>query len=266
MAKPVIQIEDVAYGYPDGTIGIHDANLTVERGERVAIIGPNGAGKSTLLLLAGGLLSPTAGTVRFFGEFEDPEAVRSRIGVLMQDPDDFLFNPTVREDIKFGPTQLDTLQEDTEAIIANLAEALDLHGLLDKPPFRLSGGEKNRAALASVLSFKPEVLFLDEPVSNIDPTHTQAILDLLNTWNTEKNTTLITSTPDVELVPRIADRVCLIGTDKTPHRIGPVRDVLTDIECLEQNHLAAPSLVKLFSQADCDTIPIDLEEAIDILN
>ena len=260
----MIEATRIGYEYPDGTIGLEGIDLTIEHGERVAVIGPNGAGKSTLLLLAGGLLSPSEGAIRFFG-VKDPEEVRSRIGVLMQDPDDFLFNPTVREDIEFGPAQLDMPQERAAAIVARLADRLDLEDLLDKPPFRLSGGEKKRAALASVLSFEPEVLLLDEPTSNLDPQYERTVLGLLDELY-ESGTTIVTSTPDVDLVSRVGERVCLLGPDGRVRGDGSARDVLTDTDLLERNGVRPPAVVELFSQVDCEPVPIDRMEAVALLD
>jgi cobalt/nickel transport system ATP-binding protein len=261
---PVIRAEGVSYAYPDGTVGVREVDITVEQGERVAVIGSNGAGKSTLLLLLGGLHSPSTGTTRFFG-VEDPEEVRSRIGVLMQDPDDFLFNPTVREDIEFGPAQLDIPRERADEIVGRLADRLDLAHLLDKPPFRLSGGEKKRAALASVLSFEPDLLLLDEPTSNLDPHYEQVVLDLLDELNRD-GVTIVVSTPDVDLVPRVADRVCLLGKDGRVQRDDRAREVLTDRACLERSGIDVPAVVKLFSRVGYEPVPIDLREAAAILD
>jgi cobalt/nickel transport system ATP-binding protein len=260
----VIHTDGISYAYPDGTVGVQAADIVVERGERIAVIGSNGAGKSTLLLLLGGLLSPSTGTVRWFG-VENPEEVRHRIGVLMQDPDDFLFNPTVREDIEFGPAQLDVPQEHADETVGRLADRLDLNHLLNKPPFRLSGGEKKRAALASVLSFEPELLLLDEPTSTLDPHYEQVVLNLLDELN-QKGVTIVVSTPDVDLVPRVADRVCLLGKDGRLQRDDRTREVLTDYECLEQNGIDAPAVVKLFSRVGYEPVPVDLGEAAAILD
>lgn len=261
---PVIDADGISYEYPDGTVGVREVDVTVEQGERVAVIGSNGAGKSTLLLLLGGLHSPSKGTTRFFG-VEDPEEVRSRIGVLMQDPDDFLFNSTVREDIEFGPAQLDVPRERADEIVTRLADRLDLDHLLDKPPFRLSGGEKKRAALASVLSFEPEVLLLDEPTSTLDPQYEQVVLDLLDELN-RQGVTIVVSTPDVDLVPRVADRVCLLGKDGRLQRDDHTREILTDRACLDRNGIDVPAVVKLFSRIGYEPLPVDFGEAAAILD
>jgi len=108
---PVIDARGLTHEYPDGTIAIRDVTLSIEQGERVAVVGANGSGKSTLQLALGGLVDPSAGTVEYFGETTDAEAVRDRLGVLLQDPNDYLFNTTVREDLEYGPAQLGLSRE-----------------------------------------------------------------------------------------------------------------------------------------------------------
>ncbi len=176
---PVIKAEGLTHAYPDGTTAIDGVDLTVRAGERIAVIGANGSGKSTLQLLLGGLIDPTAGSVEYFGKTTDAEAVRERLGVLLQNPEDYLFNTTVREDIEYGPAQLGQSRETAARRVATLADRLGLDGLLDRPPFRLSGGEKQRAAVASVLAFEPEVLLLDEPFGAVDATYRRRIRDLI---------------------------------------------------------------------------------------
>lgn len=152
--------------------------------------------------------------MRYFGEETDPTAVRERLGVLLQDPDDYLFNTTVREDIEYGPAQLSVPRDEATERIEHLTEALGLDGLLDRPPFRLSGGEKQRAALASVLFFDPDVLLLDEPTSAVDGAGRKRVLELLDDQS-ERGKTVVTFTPKLELVPRIADRVIVVSPDGT---------------------------------------------------
>ena len=262
--QPVIEAEGLHYEYPDGTVGLDTVELTLRAGERVAVIGPNGSGKSTLQQLLGGLVEPTRGSVTYFGETADAEAVRGRLGVLLQDPDDYLFNTTVREDVEYGPAQLGVPQAEAEARTERLAETLGLTDLLDQPPFRLSGGEKQRAALASVLAFDPEILLLDEPTSAVDGDGRERIFDLLDDLH-GSGKTVVTFTPDLELVPRIADRVILVGPAGTVAAAGSVREVLTDAALLRENDLQPPAVTRLFAGLDVDEVPLTVEEARDVL-
>jgi cobalt/nickel transport system ATP-binding protein len=255
---PVIDARGLTHEYPDGTRAIEDVRLTVDPGERVAVVGANGSGKSTLQLVLGGLLDPTAGTVEYFGDTTDAEAVRDRLGVLLQDPEDYLFNTTVREDIEYGPAQFGQSRADAERRIKRLVTDLGLEKLLDRPPFRLSGGEKQRVAIASVLAFDPDVLLLDEPFGAVDSTYRERILDLLRAHNG----TLVVFTPSVDLAPVVADRVVLVGTDGTIAADGTVRDVLTDVSLLDAYGLLPPVTVRLFEGLlDRDEIPLTVSEA-----
>ncbi|PSP95123.1 cobalt ABC transporter [Halobacteriales archaeon QS_4_62_28] len=258
----VIDADGLAYRYRDGGVVIDGIDVTVEAGERVAVLGPNGAGKSTLLLLLGGLLEPDAGTVRYFERDQPADAVRDRLGVLTQDPGEYLFNPTVREDIEYGPSQLGVPQSVADERVAALADRFDLSHLLDRPPFRLSGGEQRRAAIASVLSVDPDVLLLDEPLSNVDGDNEAELLGLLDDLSAD-GVTVVTSTPDTDLVPRVADRVLLLGRDGTVVATGSTRAVLTDTEGLRDAGLAPPTVVDLFDRAGFDDLPLTVPEGVD---
>jgi cobalt/nickel transport system ATP-binding protein len=260
----VIEARDLQYAYPDGTTAVEGIDLTIEAGERLALLGPNGAGKSTLLLLLGGLLDPDGGRVRYFDADEDADAVRDRLGVLTQNPDDYLFNPTVREDLEYGPAQLDVPHSVAAERVDHLAERLALTPLLEKPPFRLSGGEKQRAALASALAVDPDVLLLDEPVSEVDATNRDRLFAFLDHLHAD-GTTLVVSTPNPDVVARVADRVVLLDENGVIVRDGPVDEVLTDVETLRECHLAPPTVVDLFDRAGWETPPVTTEDALAVL-
>jgi len=255
-----VEATGLEYAYPDGTLAVDGVDVTIERGERVALLGPNGAGKSTLLQLLGGLIEPDAGTVRYFGETTDADTVRDRLSVLTQNPADYLFNPTVREDLAYGPAQQDCSREEVDRRIDRIADLLDLDGLLSKPPFRLSGGQQRRAALASALTVEPELLFLDEPVSNVDAANRADILELLDDLAAD-GVTLVTSTPDTELVPHVADRVVLLDAAGEVAASGPTREILTNVELLTDCDLRPPQVVRLFDGED--EIPLTVSEARD---
>jgi cobalt/nickel transport system ATP-binding protein len=258
-----IEASDLRYAYPDGTLAVDGVDVTVERGERVALLGPNGAGKSTLLQLLGGLIDPDGGTVRYFGETTDADAVRDRLSVLTQNPADYLFTPTVREDLAYGPAQQDVAPAERDRRVERLADRLDLRGLLEKPPFRLSGGEQRRAALASALAVEPDVLLLDEPVSDVDAANRRAVLDLLDGL-ADEGVTLVTATPDTELVARVADRVILLDGAGEVVADGTTRAVLTDVDLLAGCDLRPPQVVRLFG--DRETIPLTVAEARDLVD
>ncbi|QGN07456.1 ABC transporter ATP-binding protein [Halorhabdus sp. CBA1104] len=254
----------LAFAYPDGTAALDGIDLTIEAGQRVAILGPNGAGKSTLLSLLAGLREPAGGEVSYFETDKAADELRDRIAHCPQAPADYLFNATVREDLEYGPAQLGIDRSEAEGRVDDLAAAFALDGLLDKPPFRLSGGEQRRAALAAALAVDPDLLLLDEPVADVDAGHRETILDALDARN-EAGTTIVVSTPDADLVPRIADRVVLLDRAGTIVRDGPVRDVLTDGDLLREVGVSPPQLVEAFQRAGLDDPPLTVADAADRL-
>jgi cobalt/nickel transport system ATP-binding protein len=263
----VIEARDVAYRYPDGTVGLDGVDFELAAGERVGVTGPNGSGKSTLMLVLGGLLSPSRGTVEFYGS-PDVGPVRDRIGVLLQDPDDYLFNTTVREDIEYGPAQIGHSRERADATVERLADRLELHGLLEKPPFRLSGGEKKRAALAAVLALEPDVLLVDEPLGTVDARHGRTMLDLLDELHREDGLTVVTFTPDVELLADVADRTCVVGPEGRLRADAPTREVVTDADLLAGAGLEPPAVVRLFDGLGLprEDLPVTVAEARELLD
>jgi cobalt/nickel transport system ATP-binding protein len=261
---PVIDATGLRYAYPDGTPAVDGVDVTVGRGERVALLGPNGAGKSTLLQLLGGLIDPDEGRVRYFGETGDADAVRDRLSVLTQNPADYLFNPTVREDLAYGPAQQDLPDGEAEARVERVADRLDLDELLSKPPFRLSGGQQRRAALASALTVDPDALLLDEPVSDVDAANRETVLALLDELVAD-GTTVVVSTPDTELVPQVADRVVLLDGSGRVAATGSTRAVLTDTALLTDCDLRPPQVVRLFDGL-ADDPPLTVDAARDRLD
>jgi cobalt/nickel transport system ATP-binding protein len=255
---PVIEAKGLTHEYPDGTTSIQDVTVSINEGEMVAIIGANGSGKSTLQLILGGLINTKAGTIRYFNKTTDSEVVRDRLGVLLQDPDDYLFNPTVREDLEYGPAQLGMSRQAATKRVNQLAAELGLVTMLDSPPFRLSGGEKQRAAVASVLAFEPDVLLLDEPFSSVDAHYRERIVELV----TDHEGTVLLFTPSLEIVPEVVDRVIVIGPDGSIAADQSVRGVLTDGTLLRENGLRPPAIVRLFEgKLDVDNIPLTVSDA-----
>ncbi|WEL21532.1 ABC transporter ATP-binding protein [Halorhabdus sp. BNX81] len=256
-----LDARDLAFAYPDATTALEGIDLTIEAGERVAILGPNGAGKSTLLSLLAGLRDPASGEVRYFGTDEPADELRDRIAHCPQTPADYLFNATVREDLEYGPAQLEIDRREADERVDALAAEFDLDGLLEKPPFRLSGGEQRRAAVAAALAVEPDLLLLDEPVADVDADHRATILDALDRRH-EAGTTIVVSTPDADLVPQVADRVVLLDREGSVVRDGPVRAVLTDGDLLRDVGVSPPQLVEIFRQAGFDELPLSVAEAV----
>ncbi len=208
----VIEAENISYTYPDGTLGFDELSVKIREGERIAIIGANGSGKSTLLLVLSGLLKPTTGKVRILGvnPEENIEEVRKNVGFLFQDPDIFLFNSTVFDELRYVPSQLGWSEEKIREEVSKIAEEFKISGILKKPPFRLSGGEKKRVALASILIYSPKILFLDEPFANVDAKTKRKIFEILETYDG----TVVFTSHELELVESLADRIIVMSLEK----------------------------------------------------
>lgn len=179
----LLQAQDLTFGYPDRPQTLCGASFTLHSGERLAITGHNGAGKSTLLKLLVGLLPRTGGTVASFGTpcvtEADFHALRLRVGLVFQDPDDQLFCPTVAEDIAFGPLNLGKSRAEALDIVDHILDQLHLTHLRDRITHKLSGGEKRLVTLATVLAMEPDVLLLDEPTNALDEANETRLRDIL---------------------------------------------------------------------------------------
>ncbi len=258
----VIEARNLKYRYPDGTVGVENVDFDLWKGDRVAIIGPNGSGKSTLLELLGGLIKPTEGSISFFGRQSiDPFELRRRIGILLQNPDDVLFNPTVREDLEFGPAQLQMSREEFEKILEDVSRLLDLESCLDKPPFRLSEGQKQKSAFGCILTMKAEIFLLDEPFSAVDIETKRSMIRHLN-WLNERGATIVVTAHDISVVPLIADRVYLLNRNVIAE--GSTRDILTDADLLRSNGLDVPPFVELGIKLGVNPLPLTVEEAVEV--
>jgi cobalt/nickel transport system ATP-binding protein len=205
-------MENAGYRY-ERVVALDAVSLAVTAGQRVALLGANGSGKSTLLRLLDALCFAAPGTVRFCGEplteerFQDETFsfdFRRRVGLVFQNPDVQLFNPTVFDELAFGPLQLRWPRDLILSRVARTLEDLDIAHLKDRPPHRLSGGEKKRVAIASVLILDPQVLLLDEPTAGLDPRSQSQTIDLLAGWK-ETGRTVVTATHDLDSVEEIAD-------------------------------------------------------------
>lgn len=242
---PIFDVKDLCFAYNDQISALDHINLTINSGEKLAILGSNGSGKSTLLKILDGLYFPTSGTVSAFGQILSEQALRddrfnfefrSRVGFVFQDSDAQLFMPSVWDEIAFGPLQLGVEQADVAARVESALVALHIEKLRDRPPHQLSGGEKKRVALASVLSLSPEVWMLDEPSAGLDPRSVYWLKDFILAQG-KAGKTVVLSTHDLAIVEATADRVYVL--DET-HRIiaeGAPAMILSDQFLLEKANL-----------------------------
>lgn len=216
-ATPAFEVNGITFDY-DEIPAIRGLSLQIERGERLALLGPNGSGKSTLLRILDGLCFPTTGTVSFAGSPLTPERLqrngygltfRREVALVFQNPDVQLFNPTVFDEIAYGPLQLRWSKEEILRRVDETLRLMGIYHLKERPPYRLSGGEKKRVALASVLVLDPEVLLLDEPTATLDPRSQSQLVDLIQQWKGTTKT-VITATHQLDIVEDIADRVLVL--------------------------------------------------------
>jgi cobalt/nickel transport system ATP-binding protein len=243
--EALLELDSAWYDYAPDIPALAGLSLAVAPGERVVILGANGCGKTTLLKLLAGLLFPQRGRYRAFGRAitehllsRDPFGLffRKEVGVLFQNVDAQLFNPTVEDEIAFGPLQLN---EPPDVLRRTVQESLDrfgLRGLAGRPPFALSGGEKKKVALAAVLAVDPQVLLLDEPTAGLDPRSSRILVDLILDAQSQGKT-VVTSTNDLHIVPEIAGRVVVFGEDRRIIASGTPEAILQDRAILRAANL-----------------------------
>ncbi|GAI95831.1 unnamed protein product, partial [marine sediment metagenome] len=175
-----VEIKNLSFAYGKDT-ALKNVSLKIHSGERFGIIGPSGAGKSTLLLHLNGILSGD-GEVKIDGlpvTKESLPEIRRKVGLVFQNPDDQLFNPTVEEDVAFGPLNLGLSREEVEARVRETLKHMNLEGFEAKTSHHLSYGEQKRVALATVLAMQPEVVAFDEPFSNLDPAMVKHLIEII---------------------------------------------------------------------------------------
>jgi energy-coupling factor transporter ATP-binding protein EcfA2 len=260
----ILKVERLSYRYPTGQVALCDVSFSVGLHEVVGLIGPNGAGKTTLLMHMNGLL---AGTPSLAGRGETASAgdgrpadgapaaavevlgmpvipanfceVRQNVGLLFQDPDDQLFCATVRDDVAFGPLNLEFPREEVLRRVDEALAAVGLSDVKDRPPQQLSFGEKRRVCLAGVLACEPSLLALDEPSSNLDPRARRGLIDILRNCPAAQ----IIASHDLELVAELCSRVIVLDQGRI-HADGPTRDILADERLMTRHGLEVPLSIR----------------------
>lgn len=210
MSHHIVEVKQLRHVYGDGTVALNGVSFRITHGESVGIIGANGAGKSTLLQHMNGYLAPTEGEVRI-GEIPVTKGtlheIRHAVGMVFQDPEDQLFMPTVFDDVAFGPLNLGLPADDVRMRVDSALQQVDALHLRDKPPYHLSGGEKKRVAIATVLSMLPSILVLDEPTNGLDPYARRQLIMLLKDFQHSK----IIATHDLDMVLDVCGRVIVLN-------------------------------------------------------
>jgi cobalt/nickel transport system ATP-binding protein len=233
-----IEVRDLCYAYPGHGEALRGVSFGVAPGEAVGIIGCNGAGKSTLLLHLNGCLAPARGEVRIGGVLLTRQTLgqaRRAVGLVFQDPDDQLFMPTVFEDVAFGPLNQGLADGEAEARSLAALQRVGMAHLRDRPPHRLSAGEKRAVAIATVLAMEPDILVMDEPTAHLDPRGRRRLIDLLRTFAHTK----IIATHDLELVVDLCSRVFVMDAGRIV-AAGSTAELLGDEALMLAHGLECP--------------------------
>jgi cobalt/nickel transport system ATP-binding protein len=238
MSHHIIELQNVHYSYPDGTRALNGISFRIVHGESVGIVGANGAGKSTLLLQINGTLLPTQGSVSI-GETilskKTVKEIRKKIGFVFQDPDDQIFMPTVFEDVAFGPLHLGWTLENVEQSAIKALEQVNCLHLKDRPPHRLSMGQRRSISIASVISMDPDILIMDEPSSNLDPRSRRQLIQLLKKFDHSK----MLASHDLDMVMQLCDRTIILN-EGTVVADGKTLELFSNETLLEENGLEKP--------------------------
>jgi cobalt/nickel transport system ATP-binding protein len=239
----IFDLRNISYSYVGKINALKDISLQVKHGEQVSIIGTNGSGKSTLLAILNGLIYPTSGefyafdnqvTDEVFDAIKDNEFrsyFRTKVGFVFQNSDVQLFSPTVYEEIAFGPLQLDVAPEEVNTRVEDVLEIMEITKLRDRSPHTLSGGEKKKVCIATVLVNNPDVLLLDEPSAGLDPRTQLWLVELLQELG-RAGKTVITATHDLEIIEQISKRAIVMGEDHSVKVDGDTVKVLDDMALL----------------------------------
>ena len=213
MNMPSLEIKELAFAYPDGNQALYGVNLSIQKGERVALLGPNGAGKTTLVMHMNGIHPTSHGSIHVAGQLVDSKnkesikQIRSKVGIVFQDPDDQLFMPTVGEDVAFGPYNMGLREAELNKVVDEALELVGMSEFKDRPPHHLSFGQRRRVAVATVLAMKPEILILDEPSSNLDPASRRELADILRSLDI----TIVMVTHDLPYAFELCERSVILS-------------------------------------------------------
>lgn len=251
-----IETKNLTFTYDGKNIILKDINLSVSKGEFLAILGANGAGKSTLLRLLNGLLKDYSGEIEIFEKKIKSirkEELFNQICTVFQDPNDQLFALTVYDDISFGPRNMSLSEKEVAERVATALKDVGLSGFEKRAIKTLSYGQKKRLCIAGVLAMAPKIILMDEPLSGLDPMGVREIAELLKNLNKEKGLTVIMATHEVDLVPLFVDKVAILSKGELV-RYGCPEDVFDDKEEIGRAKLRLPYIAKLMTQLKEDGV------------
>ncbi|MEJ2543096.1 MAG: ABC transporter ATP-binding protein [Calditrichaceae bacterium] len=242
---PAILFKNVGFNYPGNIVALKNIDLKIDKGEKVGIIGPNGSGKSTLLNLLNGSYHGS-GEIFINGigiSKKTDKQIKSMVGLVFQNPDDQLFCPTIFEDVAFGPVNFGLREEDLAERVTESLKEVGLEGHEDRSSDYLSFGEKKLASIASIISMRPDIVAMDEPVSNLDHAHRRKIIN----WIKKSERTIVVTSHDLEMLLDVCNRVILLN-EGIKVADGNIIEILRNQELLHENNLEMP--ISLYNKSE----------------
>lgn len=246
----ILKAEDLYFSYDDEqSHSLNGLSLEIKKGQKIAFMGANGSGKSTFFLCCTGILKPQKGKLFFHNKevtYKKKELLdlRSKIGIVFQDPDNQLFSASVYQEISFGPLNLGHSEEETKKEVEEVIDYLEITPFRHKPTHALSGGQKKQVSIADILVMKPEIIILDEPAAALDPKHTTMVNHIVDQM-TQNGITVLMATHDVNYAYEWADEILLFHEGKVL-MYGTPTQVFSNRGVLKQTNLEPPAVLELF--------------------
>lgn len=250
MKETIIEIKNLKYAYTSDKPALRGIDVTIGKGERIAVIGSNGAGKSTFFLNLNGVLTPDSGEIYFKGQKltrdkKDLNTLRKSIGIVFQDADNQIIASTVMGEVSFGPMNLKLPREEVVRRVDEALEYMNITDFKDRPPHYLSGGEKKRITIADIIAMHSEVIVFDEPTAALDPLNAEMLEEVLEKLAAQEKTMLI-STHDVDFAYRWAERA-LVFCDGQIIADAPPVEIFSDEEILRRANLKKPMMLEVYN-------------------
>lgn len=250
MKETIIEIKNLKYAYTSDKPALRGIDVTIGKGERIAVIGSNGAGKSTFFLNLNGVLTPDSGEIYFKGQKltrdkKDLNTLRKSIGIVFQDADNQIIASTVMGEVSFGPMNLKLPREEVVRRVDEALEYMNITDFKDRPPHYLSGGEKKRITIADIIAMHSEVIVFDEPTAALDPLNAEMLEEVLEKLAAQEKTMLI-STHDVDFAYRWAERALVFCDGQIIADALPV-EIFNDAEILRRANLKKPMMLEVYN-------------------
>lgn len=249
MSDTILRAENLCFTYEDGTEALKGIDLEIRQGKKMALLGANGSGKSTFFLCLNGINRPSSGKLYLHEKPYDYSKkglleIRSKVGIVFQDPDNQLFSASVYQEISFGALNIGLSEEETKARVEQSIAELEIEPFRHKPTHFLSGGQKKQVSVADIMVMHPDVIVLDEPAAALDPKHSKIVNELIDKLSM-KGITVIISTHDVDYAFGWADDVVLFHEGKVLKQ-GTPEVVFGDEDALLKTNLEKPAALRLF--------------------